>query len=417
MLNHLDLFSGIAGFALAASWTGAIRTVAFVEIDPFCQKVLKKHWPDVPIISDIREVTGERLREIVANTGCVGQEKRKEQTTGVEQCSEIVADTSNERRGGLANEQSTAGIETRGHLVWSGGGHIDILTGGFPCQPFSAAGKRKGKGDDRYLWPEMLRVIAEVGPTWIIGENVAGLINMAQPDSQPEMGCEADTDIEENADCDARGILGGIIDDLENLGYEIQPFVIPACGVGAPHRRDRIWIVAYSGRKHGERTEVGRELEGQVSGQEDAIVSERPTGDDGEGSAPHSDSQRERTGLGEVPKANREISQRDNNAKFEQSNSHAPDTEYTTPSRHGQDGSGILPVAESVRPDNGNQWDEDWYSVALRTCVRNLDDGLPRRMAGRGRVNKLKALGNSVVPQVVYPIMKAICEIEGCKFE
>jgi DNA (cytosine-5)-methyltransferase 1 len=368
MLNHLDLFSGIAGFALAASWTGAIRTVAFVEIDPFCQKVLKKHWPDVPIISDIREVTGERLREIVANTGCVGQEKRKEQTTGVEQCSEIIADTSNERRGGLANEQSTAGIETRGHLVWSGGGHIDILTGGFPCQPFSAAGKRKGKGDDRYLWPEMLRVIAEVGPTWIIGENVAGLINMAQPDSQPEMGCEADTDIEENADCDARGILGGIIDDLENLGYEIQPFVIPACGVGAPHRRDRIWIVAYSGRKHGERTEVGRELEGQVSG-------------------------------------------------FEQSNSHAPDTEYTTPSRHGQDGRGILPVTESVRPDNGNQWDEDWYSVALRTCVRNLDDGLPRRMAGRGRVNKLKALGNSVVPQVVYPIMKAICEIEGCKFE
>lgn len=358
MLNHLDLFSGIGGFALSARWCG-IKTICFVEIDEFCKKVLNKNFPGVPIISDIREVTGELIREIVTESAS-GESGQSSEWQGGQDIgrgnSEIVADTDIGRPQEQGAEQQTGG--DRQFLQDNA---IDILTGGFPCQPFSAAGKRKGKGDDRYLWPEMLRVIAEVGPTWIIGENVAGLINMAQPDSQPEMGCEADTDIEENADCDARGILGGIIDDLENLGYEIQPFVIPACGVGAPHRRDRIWIVAYSGRKHGERTEVGRELEGQVSGQEDAI--------------------------------------------------------YTTPSRHGQDGRGILPVAESVRPDNGNQWDEDWYSVALRTCVRNLDDGLPRRMAGRGRVNKLKALGNSVVPQVVYPIMKAICEIEGCKFE
>lgn len=357
MLNHLDLFSGIGGFALSARWTGAIRTVAFVEIDPFCQRVLNKNFPGVPIISDIREVTGERIREIVADTD-IGrpQEQGAEQQTG-------------------------------GNRQFLQDNAIDILTGGFPCQPFSAAGKRKGKGDDRYLWPEMLRVIAEVGPTWIIGENVAGLINMAQPDSQPEMGCEADTDIEENADCDARGILGGIIDDLENLGYEIQPFVIPACAVNAPHRRDRVWIVAHS--------TSGGCFNGGDNGEERHL--QNPT----------------------IGKIEKNKSERDRwFSGSEQTYRHAPDTgneglqggEWPGAYDQGQ-------TAHGSASQRNSAWDEPWYSVALRTCVRNLDDGVSGRLAGRGRVNKLKALGNSVVPQVVYPIMKAICEIEGCKFE
>jgi len=156
--THLDLFSGIGGFALAAKWNG-FRTVGFCDNEPYAQAVLKKHWPDVPIHDDIRKVRGE---------------------------------------------------------LYAG---ITLLTGGFPCQPFSVAGKQRGKTDDRYLWPEMLRVIREAGPTWIVGENVAGIVNMA---------------------------LDQVHADLEAEGYEVESIIIPACAVDAPHRRDRVWIVANS---------------------------------------------------------------------------------------------------------------------------------------------------------------------------
>lgn len=156
--THLDLFSGIGGFALAAKWNG-YRTVGFCDNEPYSQAVLKKHWPDVPCHKDIREVRGE---------------------------------------------------------LYAG---VTLLTGGFPCQPFSVAGKQGGKDDNRYLWPEMLRVIREAKPTWIIGENVAGIVNMA---------------------------LDQVCTDLEAEGYEVEPIIIPACAVDAPHRRDRVWIVAHA---------------------------------------------------------------------------------------------------------------------------------------------------------------------------
>jgi DNA (cytosine-5)-methyltransferase 1 len=160
-LTHLDLFSGIGGFALAAKWNG-YRTLAFCDNEPYAQAVLKKHWPDVPCHQDIREVRGE---------------------------------------------------------LYAG---VTLLTGGFPCQPFSVAGKQRGKDDNRYLWPEMLRVIREAKPTWIIGENVAGIVNLA---------------------------LDRIHTDLEAQDYEVESFIIPACAVNAPHKRDRVWIVANSKRK------------------------------------------------------------------------------------------------------------------------------------------------------------------------
>lgn len=160
-MKMLDLFSGIGGFSLAASWAG-IKTVAFCEIDPFCQKVLRKYWPDVPIYSDIRDLRGSEI------------------------------------------------------------GTVDIVSGGFPCQPFSTPGKRKGKQDERYLWPEMLRVIKETKPSWIVGENVIGLDN---------------------------GTLDEILSDLESLGYETAAFEIPACVFGANHERYRIFIVGYSDSK------------------------------------------------------------------------------------------------------------------------------------------------------------------------
>lgn len=159
-LTHLDLFSGIGGFALAAKWNG-YRTVAFCDNEPYAQAVLKKHWPDVPCHKDIREIRGD---------------------------------------------------------LYAG---VTLLTGGFPCQPFSVAGKQRGKGDDRYLWPEMLRVIREARPAWIIGENVAGIVNMA---------------------------LDQVHTDLEAEGYEVESLIIPACAVDAWHRRDRVWILAHSAR-------------------------------------------------------------------------------------------------------------------------------------------------------------------------
>jgi len=151
-----SLFSGIGGFDLGLERSGMEITWQ-VEIDPFCNKVLAKHWPNVKRYGDIKNVTN---------------------------------------------------LEP-----------VDLICGGFPCQPYSCAGKRKGKDDDRALWPEMLRVVSEVKPRWIIGENVAGFIDMG---------------------------LDDCISDLENQGYEVQAFIIPACAVNAPHRRDRVWICAHS---------------------------------------------------------------------------------------------------------------------------------------------------------------------------
>lgn len=163
-LTHLSLFSGIGGLDLAAEWAG-IQTVGQCEWAEYPTKVLERHWPDVPRWKDIRTLTGESFYE---RTG---------------------------RR------------------------TVDIISGGFPCQPFSVAGKQRGKEDDRYLWPEMVRVITELRPTWIIGENVAGIVRMALPD---------------------------ILSELEACGYRTRTFLIPACAVGARHRRYRVAIVGYS---------------------------------------------------------------------------------------------------------------------------------------------------------------------------
>lgn len=163
-LTHLSLFSGIGGLDLAAGWAG-IQTVAQCEWAEYPTKVLEKRWPDVPRWKNIRTLTGESFYE---RTG---------------------------RR------------------------TVDIISGGFPCQPFSTAGKQRGKEDDRYLWPEMVRVIKELRPTWIVGENVAGIVRMALPD---------------------------ILSELEACGYRTRTFLVPACAVGARHRRYRVAIVGYS---------------------------------------------------------------------------------------------------------------------------------------------------------------------------
>ena len=167
-LKLLDLFSGIGGFSLGLESTGGFETIAFVEKDDFCQKVLKKHWPNITIEGDIRNVKGDKYE-------------------------------------------------------------ADIITGGFPCQPFSVAGKRKGTDDDRYLWDETIRVVRECKPRWFIGENVEGLININNG-----------------------VVLRQVQTDLEKEGFEVQCLVIPASGIGAWHQRKRIWIMGYS--KHNGRS-------------------------------------------------------------------------------------------------------------------------------------------------------------------
>jgi DNA (cytosine-5)-methyltransferase 1 len=156
-MRLLDLFSGIGGFSYAAEkLIGGYETVAFCEMDEFCQKVLKKHWPQVPIFDDVRTIDATRL------------------------------------------------------------GRIDIVTGGYPCQPFSQAGRRQGEEDERHLWPEMLRIIKSCQPRYVLAENVAGHVTMG---------------------------LDQVLTDLEDQGYTTRPIIVPACAKNAPHRRDRVWII------------------------------------------------------------------------------------------------------------------------------------------------------------------------------
>lgn len=161
-MNVLDLFSGIGGFSYGLESVG-MRTAAFCEIDPFARAVLRRHWPRTPIHEDIRALDGRMFV-----------------------------------------------------------GAVDLVCGGYPCQPFSVAGLQRGEADPRHLWPEMHRIIREIRPRWVVAENVAGHIRLG---------------------------FDAVADALENEGFSVWPFVVPACAVGAPHRRDRVWIVAHADRE------------------------------------------------------------------------------------------------------------------------------------------------------------------------
>ena len=242
-MKGIELFAGIGGIALAAERAG-IETVAFCERDLFCQKVLKKHWPDVPIFDDIRVLDRQVL----------------------------------EKRG--------VNIEA-----------IELISGGFPCQPYSIAGKRRGQKDDRDLWSEMFRVISEVRPTWVVGENVANFVNMG---------------------------LDNTLSDLESIGYTCQSFIIPACAVGARHRRDRTFIVAHADSKY-------------VEGSKQKEIQRKP-------------------GLQRFP-------------------------------HYG-----------SVK-----EWSE--RSTVHQPKLLRSFNGIP------DQVDRIRSLGNAVVPQQIYPIFKAIMEV------
>lgn len=210
-MKHLDLFSGIGGFAIAVDSVWPQSEHIFCDNDKFCQAVLKKHWPNAKIYGDIRTITN------TANNGL----DRCDTKSGME----------GEKSKNIEQQWSRRSGWTEG-CDWK----PDILTGGFPCQPFSQAGKRRGTEDDRYLWPEMFRVIREFKPTWVIAENVRGLVTWNE-------GL----------------VLEQVCTDLESEGYEVQPLIIPAVAVNAPHRRDRVWFIAH---RTGE-GRTGNGLEGQ----------------------------------------------------------------------------------------------------------------------------------------------------------
>lgn len=325
-ITHLDLFSGIGGFALAAErvWPNIEHT--FVEYDPFCQEVLKKHWPRAEIHGDIRKFVGDSKRSASDKVGEI--------------------------------QKGESSITRRSNGTF-------ILTGGFPCQPFSQAGRRKGTADDRYLWPPMLECIALYRPEWVIAENVAGL-----------------------ATWDNGVVLETVCTDLEKEGYEVQTFVIPACAVGAPHRRDRIWIVAHRNDTGSGTSQSGIDKDGQTIGAERKL-SQRGTGGQ-DNNAPDTSFGRRNEWGGTDSTSDRD---RLASKKKERSDERSENTRRDT------------------------KWNLNWPEVATALC--RVDDGIPRRL---DRNPRLKALGNAIVSQVAEEIMRAIRNLQktresedGCK--
>lgn len=286
-MNALDLFSGIGGFSLGLERAG-MRTVAFCERDEFCRAVLRKHWPSVPCFDDVRAIDADGLDRL---------------------------------------------------------GRIDLVCGGFPCQPFSVAGRQAAQDDDRYLWPAMREVIALARPTWAIGENVTGIIALA---------------------------LDDVLADLEGLGYASRAFVIPAVAVDARHRRDRVWIIARDAHD-----------EGESALPVDAEVAELRR------AATYTDQQqlREQPGRG----------RRENGA------------DALLAAEHGTHGdvahsSGVGFARISGGREEGAPQCRRWPP---EPDVDRVANGVPNRM------DRLRCLGNAVVPQVVEEIGRAIMRVSA----
>lgn len=432
-MKHLDLFSGIGGFALAAwtVWGDEYENIGFCEIDRYCQELLKKRFPGSVIYNDIKELTAER---VIRDT----KSKRHTEVKSVSQ-----------------GEAADAKRTDRGTEQW----HIDLLTGGFPCQPFSQAGKRKGTDDDRHLWPQMLRIIKETRPNWIIGENVAGILSMAQPGGNSKLESETDFNEQDDGDSGANGIVWGIINDLTKNGYDIQPFIIPAAAVGAPHRRDRVWFIANARREHGQRQAEPGKYE-ITNTAKNAVEFERPVGRNSPGVTTDTDNTGKRTperGTNENRTPQSKERGRQSCAQFNGQNTNATDTATDTAKQGGErggageqgeqaqqkeklpgrynprninnkinrdpDGVGLQGLREKQKrpgpfglPSRETQWREKWFKIATEFC--GVDDGLSAELDGlkfsksAHRNQRLKALGNAIVPQVAVEIMKAIKKIE-----
>jgi DNA (cytosine-5)-methyltransferase 1 len=315
-MTHGSLFSGIGGFDLAAHWMGW-DNIFHCEWNEFGQKVLKHHFPTSTSYNDITKTDFSIHR-----------------------------------------------------------GEIDILTGGFPCQPYSSAGQRLGKADERHLFPEMLRAIKEIEPTWIIGENVRGLVSWG----------------------------GGLVfhevcSDLEREGYEVQSFLIPAAGKNAPHRRERIWFIAYSdgirSRKSGDKRQAKQFNE---NGQEGLITDSK---------------------LHEDRYTNNGRSKQEEGDLRRGEKSNVPDTFYsdgvssdTNGFRSSRRHSEIIGEVRQEKQFETQYCSKGWESFPTTPCVRGGDDGLSYELDSisipKWCRESIKAYGNAIVPQVAYELFKTI---------
>lgn len=282
-MTGLSLFSGIGGMDIAFEWAGG-TVAAMCEIDPFCRKVLRKHWPNVPLFGDVKELKG-------------------------------------------------TDVET-----------VDVIYGGYPCQPFSVAGNRKGQDDDRYLWPEFSRLVRELGPRWVVAENVPGIMSLA---------------------------ADNVCQDLERLGYSVGIWNFEAAAVGALHRRARVFFVAHS-----------------TSCRWDVASSA--------GSGEHLERLEAGGFCGDLSDSDgmRKLQQEGSILEFAGWPGDIRGAEHCS---RGEPEPGLGGGFDGISP-----WmDRDW------------EKGLPRTSRGvPERVKRLKALGNAVVPQQVYPIFRAIVEVE-----
>jgi len=362
-MNHGSLFSGIGGFDLAAEWMGW-NNVFHCEWNPFGRKVLNNYWPNSISYEDITKTDFSIHR-----------------------------------------------------------GNIDIITGGFPCQPYSMAGKRLGKDDERHLWPEMLRAIREISPRWVVGENVFGLVNW-----------------------NGGMVFDEVQADLEAQGYEVQPFVLPACAVNAPHRRDRVWFVAY-------RNGTGLQTEGaeqQAAGIEQYRELDETTPDtEGESSERMRPKQRkscesEQGEFGGINSENvgyRNAPDTNGNGQYQRNCQHE---KHTSEGREYAFGNAEQVHFEQSTIEHSNSIGQEWgvHSKQSKTTIRKQfseqnarsskstywqnfptqspiccgDDGLSYQLDGitfpKWRNESIKAYGNAIVPQVVYQIFKAISIFE-----
>jgi DNA (cytosine-5)-methyltransferase 1 len=301
-MTHGSLFSGIGGFDLAAEWMGW-ENIFHCEWMPFPRQVLKHYFPNSITYEDITKTDFSIHR-----------------------------------------------------------GTIDILTGGFPCQPYSSAGKRLGKEDERHLWPHMLRVISEVKPTYVVGENVRGLTNW-----------------------NGGVVFEEVCTDLEAQGYEVQPILLPACAVGAPHRRDRIWFVAYNATNSNSIRQHECECNNEEQPSKRRFNALNDTSENVEyGTSFNSNSERfKRSVYTEL------IGQLSNEKNINQIN--------------------LLSTG---------RWREElsFERFPTQSAICGGDDGLPAKLDGitfsKWRAESIKGYGNAIVPQVAYEIFKVIQHME-----
>ena len=330
-LKVLDLFSGIGGFSLGLESTGFFETMAFVEKDEFCQKVLRKNFNNIPIEGDIRNVKGEKYR-------------------------------------------------------------ADVVTGGFPCQPFSVAGKRKGTDDDRYLWDETIRVVRECKPKWFIGENVEGLVN-----------------IQEGM------VLRQVQTDLEKEGFEVQCLIIPASGIGAWHQRKRIWIIGYNVSNSNTRFGIGENQEIQTRGNTSTNGSKDVSNTFGKLSDGCSSTTRnsktkfkrvecnQSWNWNEIRSKAKRCSEQD---REDVSDSNGKRLQRRKFQHH-------LEIGKQSSTNDGKNSSEEqqtWWKIVSDLC------GVPNGVSyglDKNRANRIKSLGNSIVPQIARELGLAIIEAEN----